>query len=100
MNRPAVILVLCGSSIATSTLAAARIADEAKKRNVDINIEKGKVSDASTLIARTKADIIVATATISERDDIPVFDGVPILTGIGKQDLFNQIFDCIANLKE
>lgn len=100
MNRPAVILVMCGSSIATSTLAAVKIENEAQKRNISVTVKKGKVADADTLIASTKADIIVATAVLQPRDDIPVFSGVPLLTGVGQKELYDEIFDAIAKIEK
>jgi PTS system galactitol-specific IIB component len=77
MNRPAVILVMCGSSIATSTLAAVKIENEAQKRGISVTVKKGKVSDADMLIS-----------------------GVPLLTGVGQKELYDQIFEIIANLKD
>jgi PTS system galactitol-specific IIB component len=100
MNRAAVILVMCGSSIATSTLAAVKIENEAKKRGVSVSVKKGKVSDANVLIKSTKADLIVATAVLADRDDIPVFNGVPLLTGVGQKELYDEIFGVIAKLKD
>jgi PTS system galactitol-specific IIB component len=100
MNRPAVILVMCGSSIATSTLAAVKIENEAQKRGISVTVKKGKVSDADMLIRSTKADLIVATAVLQPRDDIAVFSGVPLLTGVGQKELYDQIFAIIANLHD
>jgi len=100
MNRPAVILVMCGSSIATSSLAAVKIEDEARRRKVKVSVKKGKVSDTEVLIQTMHPDIIVATAQIKPREDILVFSGVPLLTGIGQDKLYNDLFDAIAKLAD
>ena len=100
MNRPAVILVMCGSSIATSTMAAVKIENEAKKRGVNVTVKKGKVADADVLVESMRPDIIVATAVLKPREDVPVFSGVPLLTNVGQKELFDQIFSTIANLKD
>ena len=100
MNRPAVILVMCGSSVATSSLAAVKIEDEACKRKVKVSIKKGKVADADMLVESTRADLIVATAVIKPRNDVPVFSGVPLLTGIGQKELYDQIFAAIAKMND
>lgn len=100
MNRPAVILVMCGSSIATSSLAAVKIEDEARRRKVKVSVKKGKVSDTDVLIQTMRPDIIVATAQIKPREDILVFSGVPLLTGIGQDKLYNDLFDAIAKLTD
>ena len=93
MSKTPVILVMCGSSIATSTLAATKIENEAKKRGITVSVRKGKVADADILVKKTDADLIVATAVLKERNDIPVLSGVPLLTGVGQTALFDQIFD-------
>jgi galactitol PTS system EIIB component len=100
MNRPAVILVMCGSSIATSTLAAVKLEDEAKRRKVKVVVKKGKVSDADMLVKSIRPDIIVATAVVKPREDVPVFNGVPLLTSIGQKELYDQIFATIEQLTE
>lgn len=100
MNRPAVILVMCGSSIATSSLAAVKIEDEARRRKVKVTVKKGKVSDTDVLIQTVHPDIIVATAQIKPREDVLVFSGVPLLTGIGQDKLYNDLFDAIAKLAD
>lgn len=100
MNRPAVILVMCGSSIATSTLAAVKIEEEAKRRKIKVSVKKGKVADADMLISSMRPDVIVATAVLKPREDVPVFNGVPLLTSMGQKELYDQIFDTIAQLPD
>ena len=100
MNRPAIILVMCGSSIATSTMAAVKIEEEAKRRKVRVTVKKGKVGDADMLIELMKPDLIVATAVLAPREDVPVFSGVPLLTNVGQNDLYEKIFKIIADLKD
>jgi len=92
MKRPAIILVMCCSSIATSTLAAVKIEEEAERRRILVNVKKGKVADADMLVKFTKADIIVTTSLMDSRDDVPVFSGVPLLTGIGQKELYDELF--------
>jgi len=100
MNRPAVILVVCGSSIATSNLAAVKLEDEAKRRKVKIICKKGKVADINTLIESFHPDLIVATAQIQPREDILVFSGVPLISTIGQEKLYDDIFDAIAKMED
>jgi len=96
MGRPAIILVMCGSSVATSNLAAVKLEEEAKRRKVKIKTKKGKVADASMLIKHERPDLVVATAQIKERDDIKVFSGVPLISTIGQEKLYDDIFSYIA----
>lgn len=96
MGRPAVILVMCGSSIATTNLAAVKLEDEARRRKVKIVTKKGKIADINSLIEVIKPDLIVATAQTKERDDIKIYSGVPLISTIGQEKLYDDIFAYIA----
>ena len=96
MGRPAVILVMCGSSVATTNLAAVKIEDEARRRKVKVKTVKGKIADFNSLIEMHKPDIAVATAQTNERDDIKVFSGVPLISTIGQEKLYDDLFAYIA----
>ncbi|MDO9546045.1 MAG: hypothetical protein Q7J07_04745 [Pelolinea sp.] len=98
MGRPAVILVMCGSSVATSNLAAVKLENEAERRKIKIKTKKGKVADATMLIQYEKPDLVVATAQIKERDDIKVFSGVPLISTMGQDELYDEIFGYIEEL--
>jgi PTS system galactitol-specific IIB component len=98
MGRPAVILVMCGSSIATSNLAAVKLENEAKRRKVKIVTKKGKIADINTLIETMKPDLIVATAQTKPRDDIKVFSGVPLISTVGQEKLYDDIFAYIGSM--
>jgi len=97
VNRPAVILIMCGSSVATSNLAAVKLENEAKRRKVKIKTIKGKIADATVLIRRGKPDLVVATAQIKGRDDIKVFSGVPLVSTIGQDELYDEIFTYVVS---
>lgn len=98
MNRPALILIMCGSSVATSSLAAVKLENEAKRRKIKIETRKGKVADATMLIKREKPDLVVSTAVIEERDDIKIFNGVPLISTIGQEKLYDEIFTTIKEM--
>ncbi len=96
MGRPAIILVMCGSSIATSNLAAVKLENEAKRRKIKVITKKGKIADMNTLIEYEKPDLIVATAQTGARDDVRVFSGVPLISTVGQEKLYDDIFAFIA----
>ena len=96
MGRPAVILVMCGSSVATTNLAAVKLENEAKRRKVKIVTKKGKIADFDMLVNMHKPDLIVATSQTHDREHIKVFSGVPLVSTIGQDELFEQIFAYIA----
>ncbi len=92
MGRPAIILVMCGSSVATTNLAAVKLENEAERRKVKIVCKKGKISDFDTLVDMYKPDLVVATAQTHEREHIKVFSGVPLISTIGQEKLYDDIF--------
>lgn len=96
MGRPAVILVMCGSSVATTNLAAVKLENEAKRRKVKIVTKKGKIADFDMLVNMHKPDLIVATSQTHDRENIKVFSGVPLVSTIGQDELYDQIFAYIA----
>jgi PTS system galactitol-specific IIB component len=98
MKRPAVILVMCGSSVATSNLAAVKLEDEAIRRNVRIITKKGKIADFNTLVEMHKPDLVVATSQTHDRENLKVFSGVPLVSTIGQDKLYDDIFTYISEL--
>ena len=98
MGRPAVILIMCGSSVATTNLAAVKLENEAKRRKVKIDTRKGKIADFDMLVRMHKPDLVVATSKTHERETIKVFSGVPLVTTMGQDKLYDEIFAYIATL--
>ncbi|MDP2965368.1 MAG: hypothetical protein Q8N39_04920 [Pelolinea sp.] len=92
MGRSAVILIMCGSSVATTNLAAVKLENEAERRKVKIVTKKGKIADFNSLVDMYKPDLVVATAQTHERDNIKVFSGVPLISTIGQEKLYDDIF--------
>lgn len=98
MGRPAVILVMCGSSVATTNLAAVKLENEAKKRKIKIVTKKGKIADFNMLVNMHKPDLVVATSQTHDRDNVKVFSGVPLVTTIGQEKLYDDIFAYIEEI--
>ena len=92
MGRPAVILVMCGSSVATTNLASVKLENEAKRRKVKIVTKKGKIADFNMLVNMHKPDVVVATSQTHDRDNVKVFSGVPLVTTMGQEELYDEIF--------
>ena len=94
-GRPAVILIMCGSSVATTNLAAVKLENEAKRRKIKIVTKKGKIADFNMLVNMHKPDLVVATSQTHDRDNIKVFSGVPLVTTMGQEELYDEIFTYI-----
>ncbi len=83
------ILVACGTAIATSTVVAKAIEEALEERNMLVNIRQCKASEVPSLVEN--ADLIVTTTPVSVDKDIPVIQTLAFLTGIGKEDVIEQI---------
>jgi PTS system galactitol-specific IIB component len=83
------ILVACGTAIATSTVVAKAIEEALEERNMLVNIRQCKASEVPSLVE--DADLIVTTTPVSVDKDIPVIQTLAFLTGIGKEDVIEQI---------
>lgn len=87
---------MCGSSVATTNLAAVKLENEAKRRKVKIVTKKGKIADFDMLVNMHKPDLIVATSQTHDREHVKVFSGVPLVSTIGQEELYDQVFAYIA----
>lgn len=85
-----VVLVACGTGIATSTVVATKIRDVAKSIGVPVDVRQCKVAEVVHLA--DSADLIVTTTQVPSRVTVPVIQALPLLTGIGAQ----QVLDAIA----
>jgi PTS system galactitol-specific IIB component len=97
--KPIRILVVCATSLATSTVAESKLKDEFKRRGVPVKIEKGRISDMDPLIRQSNPDMVVATAVVKRDVGVPLFEGVPLLSGIGTEELFDEIFECVEDIQ-
>jgi len=85
------IYVVCASSIATSTILRVKIERYFEEKNIPIKVLQYRVTELSA--DRLDADVIVATTEIPEdiRAKVPVFNGVPLITGIGQQAVLEEV---------
>jgi len=93
MVKRKTILVACGTAIATSTVVAKAIEEALEERDLYVNIRQCKASEVPSLV--DNADLIVTTTPVSVDKDIPVIQTLAFLTGIGKEDVINQIVNYI-----
>ena len=89
------ILVACGTAIATSTVVAKAIEEALEDRGISVTIRQCKAAEVPSLA--DDADLIVTTTPVSVEKDIPVIHTLAFLTGIGKEEVIEQI---VANLQD
>lgn len=85
------ILVACGTAIATSTVVAKAIEEALEDRGISVNIRQCKASEVPSLAG--DADLIVTTTPVSVDRDIPVIQTLAFLTGIGREEVIEQIVE-------
>lgn len=88
------ILSVCGTGVATSTVAAENCKEMLKKKGFDVEVKECKVTEVAADVDMFRPDVIVHTTPVSDAaaKGIKKFSGLPFLTGIG----INQLIDKIA----
>ncbi|MCL4296697.1 MAG: PTS sugar transporter subunit IIB [Anaerolineae bacterium] len=95
MNGDKRILVACGTSIATATVVAEKLKEIAKEAGVRVNVVQCKAAEVRGRIATFNPHVIVATTPVPKDLGIPVFNGVPFLSGLGMDQLKAQIVEAL-----
>jgi len=75
------IIVACGGAVATSTVAAKKIAELCKREGIDAEIIQCRVSEIASNCQN--ADLIVTTAKVKKDYGIPLENGMAFVSGIG-----------------
>lgn len=96
MGRKVKLMISCGSGIATSTHAASIVKNYMDERHIPVSIMTCSVQDLANRLEG--CDIILSTAQVSFDSGLPVFNGVPLLTGIGDDELLEQLAEKIVEI--
>jgi len=89
------VLVACGTAIATSTHVSMRIKEEMQKRGLQVNTIQCRIQEVPRYI--DSVSVIVATSQVPFNTSIPVINGVPILTGIGAEEVIENIYKALKS---
>lgn len=86
------ILVACGTAVATSTVVARGIEEEMKSRGITVTTRQCKASEIKKIVDSSYDLVVTTTPVPSDLGvDVPVIQTIAFLTGIGKEDVLNQI---------
>lgn len=91
------VLVSCGAGVATSTAVAVRIRELCEKEGIQVKISCCMASEIPAIVEAKSPDLIVATVQKPPDLEIPFFNGMPYLTGIGANDLDKKIIGQLKN---
>ena len=89
MATPKRILVACGTAIATSTVVAKAIEEGMAERGIKVITRQCKAAEVKGLAH--DVDLIVTTTPVPKDLEVPVIQTLAFLTGVGKEDVLNQI---------
>jgi PTS system galactitol-specific IIB component len=91
------ILVACGTSIATATHAANAAMDIAKENGIEVEVAQCKAAEIRGKLQTFPADVIIAMTPVPQDLDIPVFSGVPFLSGVGLDQLKSDLVEALKS---
>ncbi len=89
------ILIACGNGIATSTVVATKIREFLKDNGVDVMTSQCKLMEVPGKVEGF--DLLVTTGQFEgQTKGVPILKGMPLLLGIGAEDLLNEILEIVS----
>lgn len=85
------LLIMCGTGVATSTIVTGKVKTWLEDNGLQskVKLYQSKISEELSRI--DEYDIIVSTTLVPDNIKSRVIDGVPLLTGMGKEEMFEKI---------
>lgn len=85
------LLFVCATGIATSTAVAEKVMGFLKERGLtDVNYSQTNVTSVQS--NSDNADLIVSTLKIPYELDVPIINGLALITGINEDKVLNSIY--------
>ena len=85
------ILVVCGSGVATSMHAAYKLREYFEKEKLPVHIDGAGNNELAN--RASSYDIIISNTMVTAKIDKPVFNAIPLLTGIGEKELVAKLIE-------
>ena len=89
------VIVACGSGVATSQVVAGKVSQLLKKRGVEADVEAVDIKSLKTYLKT--ADAYIAVVKTDDEFNIPVFNGVAFLTGMGQDEELEKLIELIQS---
>lgn len=90
-----VVLVACGTGIATSTVVNNAVQKIAKANNLSVELIQCKMMEVPGYADR--ADLLITTTVVDkDKYSFPIVKGRPFLTGVGKAKAEKEILDYLT----
>ena len=93
------ILVCCGSSMVTSTVAMNNIKEACQKAGIDASFAQCKFAEVPFQIKTFNPDLIVPTGPLDENaaGGVPVVKGIAYVTGVGIDKTISEIINILKS---
>lgn len=85
------ILFVCGTGGITSTVAENHVIEACRKANVEVKTIRCSPNEINSML--DEIDFIVATTLLNNNYPVPVISGIPLLLGIGKEKVLEEIVE-------
>jgi PTS system galactitol-specific IIB component len=89
------VLIACGTAIATATVVAEKVKEIGREAGILVDVVQCKAAEVRGRIKTFSPHVIVATTPVPEDLGVPVFNGVPFLSGVGMEELKSQIIEAL-----
>ena len=85
------LLIMCGTGVATSTIVTKKVKEWLKEKGMtdQVKLYQSKVADEMNKI--DDYDIVVSTTVVPDSIKDRVIMGLPLLTGIGTEEMYAEI---------
>ncbi len=96
------ILTVCGTGIATSTVAAEKCKQMLHERGLDVDALECKVIEVKGKISTFRPHAVVPTTMVSDSalGGVKRFSGLPFITGVGMDKAADEITEYLKSIKE
>jgi|AntDeeMinimDraft_5_1070356.scaffolds.fasta_scaffold44515_1 PTS system galactitol-specific IIB component len=93
------ILLVCGTSVATSTVVKEKLKEELPARGIELGtLTKAKATEAKSKVASGNYDLLVSTTSIDQdKFDIPVITTQAFMTGMGQDEVLDEIVETLQS---
>ena len=91
------VLIVCATSIATSTAVAMKIKDFCHQNNISVEVKQAKGQDyyAKGNSFTEGFDLVITTITPIDNPKTPTLHGSPLITGLGEKELLDEILEIL-----
>ncbi|MFW3625373.1 PTS sugar transporter subunit IIB [Aerococcus viridans] len=90
------LLIMCGSGIATSTLVTGKVNNWLKDNGLDKDVTITQSKVASEVDHVGDYDAVISTTSVPDSIKEQVINGVPLLTGVGADAVFEELKDQLS----